>query len=87
MNWRKNWNKLAKTLQRSRTMPKRVVIVDYKLCQPGQCSNGVCRAALACPRKVLKQDGPYEMPDFNPAMCVGCGVCAQACPRRAVRVM
>jgi translation initiation factor RLI1 len=68
-------------------MAKRAVIIEYQICQPAQCGGGICRAALACPRRLVKQESPYEMPDFNAAMCVGCGVCAQACPVKAVRVI
>ena len=37
--------------------------------------------------KVLKQEAPYEMPDPNPALCVRCGLCAQACPVKAIQMM
>jgi translation initiation factor RLI1 len=68
-------------------MPKQMVMVDYRKCQPENCEEGICLAALACPHKILKQEAPYEMPDPNPSMCVGCGVCAQACPLKAIRVV
>jgi Fe-S-cluster-containing hydrogenase component 2 len=62
-------------------------MVDYRRCQPEKCDEGICLAVLACPNKILKQEGPYEIPDPNLAMCVGCGMCAQACPLKAIRVM
>jgi len=68
-------------------MPKQMAMVDYTICQPENCDKGICLAVLACPNKVLKQEAPYEMPDPNPTMCVGCGLCAQACPLKAIRVM
>jgi len=68
-------------------MPKQMAAVDYSRCQPERCDKGVCLAVLACPHKILKQEAPYEMPDPNPTMCVGCGLCAQACPLQAVRLM
>jgi len=42
---------------------------------------------LACEHKIIKQEAPYEMPDANPAVCVGCGLCVQACPFEAVQMM
>jgi len=68
-------------------VPKPMALVDYGKCQPEKCDKGICLAVLACPNEVLKQEAPYEMPDPNPAMCVGCGICAPACPLKAIRVM
>ena len=68
-------------------MPKQRAMVDYGVCQPEKCKGGICLAVLACPNKVLKQEEPYEMPDPNPSMCVGCGLCAVACPLKAIRLM
>lgn len=68
-------------------MPKPRAMVDYRRCQPERCDKGICLAVLTCPRKMLKQEAPYEMPDPNPTMCVGCGICAQACPLKAISMM
>jgi len=68
-------------------MPKQRAMIDYGKCQPEKCDQGICLAVLGCPKKVLKQEAPYEMPDPNPSMCVGCGLCAQACPLKAIRAM
>jgi len=68
-------------------MPKQMATVDYSKCRPDQCDQGLCLAVLACKHKILKQEALYEMPDPNPAMCVGCGLCAQACPLKAVQMM
>ena len=68
-------------------MPKQMAVVDYGQCQPEKCDNGICLAVLASPSKILKQEAPYEMPDPSPAMCVGCGLCVQACPLKAIRLM
>jgi translation initiation factor RLI1 len=68
-------------------VPKQMAMVDYRKCQPEKCDEGICLAVLACPNKILKQEAPYEMPDPNPSMCVGCGLCAQACPLKAILMM
>jgi Fe-S-cluster-containing hydrogenase component 2 len=68
-------------------VPKPRAMVDYRKCQPEKCDEGICLAVLACPNKILKQEAPYEMPDPNLAMCVGCGMCAQACSLKTIRVM
>ena len=67
-------------------MPKQMAMLDYERCQPEKCDKGICLAVSACPNNILKQEAPYEMPDLDPAMCVGCGLCAQACPLKAVRL-
>ena len=68
-------------------MAKKVAIIDYAVCEPGICEQGICQAIAACPRKILKQEEPYEQPDPYPNMCLGCGVCLQACPKKAVRLV
>ena len=66
---------------------KPVATIDYVLCDPTICENGVCRVVAACPRKLIKQEEPYEMPNAYPNMCRGCAVCIQACPKGAVRMV
>ena len=68
-------------------MSKRMVVVNYRKCQPEKCDGGICLAVLACPQRVLQQEAPYEMPDPNPAMYVCCGSCAQACPAKAIQMI
>jgi len=68
-------------------MPTKMAVVDYSRCQPDKCEQGICLAVLACPNKILTQEAPYEMPDPNPSMCVSCGLCVQACPLKAIRLM
>lgn len=68
-------------------MPKKTVVVDYHACDPEQCEDGICRAALLCERKVLTQESPHEMPDTKASMCLSCAECVQACPMNAICVM
>ena len=65
-------------------MPKKTVIVDYKVCEPSLCKDGICQAALLCEKKILTQEAPFEMPDIKPSMCLGCSLCMQACPKKAI---
>ena len=56
-------------------MPKQVAIINYQICEPALCENGICKAVMVCPRKLLKQEEPFEMPDpvkatiFNEPFC------------------
>jgi translation initiation factor RLI1 len=68
-------------------MPKQVAVIDYQRCEPKLCEAGVCQAALVCPRKLLKQEEPFEMPDPYPNMCLGCAICVRACPKEAVQMI
>lgn len=68
-------------------MAGKLALVDYRKCDPCNCDKGVCVAALACPRKLLKQESPFEVPMANPSPCRGCGDCAGACPLSAIRVV
>jgi Fe-S-cluster-containing hydrogenase component 2 len=67
-------------------MPKKTVVVDYHACDPNQCENGICKAALVCERKVLTQEAPYEMPDAKASMCLSCSLCVLECPKSAIHV-
>ncbi|RCK72696.1 MAG: hypothetical protein ANABAC_1230 [Anaerolineae bacterium] len=68
-------------------MPKRAVFLNYQRCEPQNCEQGVCRAALLCKRHVLQQPQPYEAPELNAEMCLGCALCTTACPSKAVQVL
>ena len=67
-------------------MPNKMVVVDFSKCDPSQCQNGVCLAAQACSRKLLRQEEPGDAPMSNPALCRGCGDCIRACPLKAIRM-
>lgn len=68
-------------------MPKKTIVVDYQACDPKQCKNGICMAALVCERKVLFQESPYEMPDTKASMCLGCSLCMLACPMGTIHML
>lgn len=68
-------------------MAKPVAVVQFDLCQPAKCgADGRCPALKVCKKKVLKQDGPFEVP-YQLGPCVGCGECVTACPLQAIRML
>lgn len=68
-------------------MPSKVALIVYDKCRPAECDSGVCKAAAACTRKLLKQETPYEPPMPHPSLCRACGDCVRACPAEAVRIV
>lgn len=68
-------------------MPKKTAAVDFDACHPDRCQNGICVAAQACERKLLRQEAPYEAPMTNPSLCQGCSRCVLACPLKAIRLV
>jgi len=67
-------------------MPKKMALVQFDKCRPEMCENGICTAAGACPRKLIKQEDPYDIPMTDPSLCKGCGDCAKACPAKAIMI-
>jgi translation initiation factor RLI1 len=68
-------------------MPGKLAIVLYEKCRPGSCPSGVCLAAKSCPRKVLRQEAPYETPIPSPSPCAACSDCVRACPNGAIQLV
>ncbi len=68
-------------------MPGKAALVDFAKCRPEYCDKGICPAVAVCPHKLIKQEAPYEVPMFYPAICQGCGDCVLACPLKAIRVV
>lgn len=65
-------------------MSPKMALVIYDKCRPEKC--GVCAAAKACERHLIKQEAPNEIPMTNPVLCRGCGDCVQACPNGAIQI-
>ncbi|MFH2039930.1 MAG: 4Fe-4S binding protein [Chloroflexota bacterium] len=68
-------------------MPKKTVVIDYHDCNPQLCQDGICKVMLACERKVVTQQAPYELPDARSSMCLGCSLCMNVCPAGAIRML
>ena len=66
-------------------MPKPVALVDYGVCCPEKCPEGICLAVQVCERKVLRQEARGEAP-FCLGLCTACGTCVTACPHKAIRL-
>ncbi len=67
-------------------MRRKVALIAFDKCHPEKCDKGICVEALACPRKLMKQEAPYETPMPDPSLCKGCGDCARACPAKAIEI-
>ena len=68
-------------------MPSKMALVNYNKCHPEKCDGGVCAAALACSRKLMRQESPYDIPMTDPSICQGCGDCVRACPLKAIEIV
>ncbi|MGM0366234.1 MAG: hypothetical protein ACQEP5_06810 [Actinomycetota bacterium] len=64
-------------------MVKKIAIIDYEKCRPGECESG-CLAAKACKRRSLKQEDCGQ-PPFNMGLCSGCFSCVNSCPLEAIQ--
>jgi translation initiation factor RLI1 len=68
-------------------LPGKIALVTFDKCHPEKCESGVCIAAQACQRKILKQEAPNEIPMTSPMVCRGCGDCSRACPFQAIQIV
>lgn len=67
-------------------MPKPTAIVVAERCRPERCERGICLATRECPRRILRQEAPYEVPFIHgdSSLCRGCFKCLAACPLKAI---
>jgi len=72
------------SLFRARTKPRRFKVwIDPELCIGEECGcNRLCTRAFRCPALLWERD--RNKSSIDEALCVGCGVCAQICPRHAI---
>jgi NAD-dependent dihydropyrimidine dehydrogenase PreA subunit len=68
-------------------MPQPRIAIDYQVCDPSSCEEGICASAQVCQRKVLRQEKPGELPDIYPNLCLGCVDCISVCLKKALRIM
>ena len=65
-------------LKKRRMLAAKTCEVDQELCI--QCFN--CLRTIACPA-LIKREGRVET---DPTQCIGCGMCANVCPKHAIGV-
>ena len=65
-------------LKKRRMLAAKTCEVDQELCI--QCFN--CLRTIACPA-LIKRNGLVET---DPTQCIGCGMCANVCPKHAIGV-
>ena len=64
---------------------KPIPTVNFSRCHPEKCDHGICAADDACPHNAFVQEQPYYFPMHDASMCVGCGLCVEACQFGAVK--
>ncbi len=65
-------------LKKRKILEAKMCVVDQDACV--QCFN--CLRTIACPA-LLKIDGSVQT---DPTQCIGCGMCANVCPKKAIEV-
>ncbi len=68
-------------------MQSKMAMVAYDKCSPEKCDSGICPAAKACKRRLMRQETLYERPMTDPFLCRACGDCVRACPAGAIRIL
>ncbi|AGI47953.1 indolepyruvate ferredoxin oxidoreductase, alpha subunit [Thermoplasmatales archaeon BRNA1] len=66
-------------LKKERMLAKRSATVDVSKCV--KCYT--CLKMIACPALVKQEDGTVQT---DPSQCIGCGMCADVCPKKVIEV-
>ena len=66
-------------LKKRRLLVPAMAVIDQDKCI--QCYN--CLRSIACPALIKKSDGSLSV---DPSQCIGCGMCANVCPKKAIEV-
>jgi len=61
--------------------------VNFNVCQPARCDDGICAASRACPHRAFLQEAPHDFPLLDGARCAGCGSFTGACPLKTIRMV
>jgi len=67
----------------------RIAIIDKDKCQPKSC-NYLCRRLCPLVRMdedVITIDEKTKLPAISEALCSGCGICINRCPRKAIQII
>ncbi len=65
-------------LKKEKRLEKKVCVVDQDRCV--RCYT--CLNTIACPA-LIKKDGAVQV---DPSQCIGCGMCADVCPKKCIEV-
>jgi ATP-binding cassette subfamily E protein 1 len=67
-------------------MPKRIAIIDKKICNPKIC-NWLCVRVCPVNRANKKCIATNQRPIIDEQICIGCGICVKKCPNQAIAIV
>jgi len=60
-------------------------VIDYSRCTPAKLGKHACHLCwLYCPDRTISKD---IEPQIDLEYCKGCGICAEECPTKAIRMV